>query len=68
MWRAFTRAFTYGFAGRIGWDLAGWIGKWIKRLLVAGAIMAGVQCSGYVPDDIKQEQARSEYQDAEKKK
>lgn len=58
MWRAFTKAFTYGFAGRIGWDLAGWLGKWIKRILVACAIMAGVQCSGYVPDDIKQEQAQ----------
>lgn len=68
MWRAFTKAFTYGFAGRLGWDLAGFLGRWIKRILLAGAIMAGVQCSGYVPDDIKQEQARSEYQDAEKKK
>lgn len=56
MWRAFTKAFTYGFAGRLGWDLAGFLGRWIKRILLAGAIMGGVHLSGYQPDDVKQEQ------------
>lgn len=59
MWRNFAKAFTYGFAGRLGWDLAGFLGRWIKRILVAGAIMGGVHLSGYMPDDVKLEQERA---------
>lgn len=46
MWNIIKRGFGYGFGGRIGWELGGFVWRWVSRGLMLIFAFMMLQCSG----------------------
>lgn len=47
MWNTIKRGFGYGFGGRIGWELGGFVWRWVSRAIMAIVAFMMVQCGGH---------------------
>lgn len=46
MWNIIKRGFGYGFGGRIGWELGGFVWRWATRAVMAVVAVVMLQCGG----------------------